>query len=161
MLTTPALARPWAHGHPTTPTSTGISSQNNPEKRHRSHYLPNSRVEVANPGRRWTRPPWPWRRPSASSPPTRSAASRTPASRRSTTWYAAARFLFHFRGTAILCSYLPPTHPIERIEKKIHGAVPIRFFFLSDLVCPFGVRRRPCRRRRRDPESPYVLINLS
>ena len=105
--------------------------------------------------RRRTRPPWPWRRRSASSPPTRSAASLSPASRRSTTWYAAARFLVYFHGTAGLCSYPLPT-PLERRKDSWVGADS----FFSDLVWPFWVRRRPCRRRRRDPVLPYVLITL-
>jgi len=108
--------------------------------------------------RRRTSPPWPWRRRSASSPPTRSAASLSPASRRSTTWYGTARFLIHFRGTAprrdSVLIFLPT--PLERREDSWGGADS----FFSDLVWPFWVRRRPCRRRRRDPVLPYVLITL-
>ena len=109
--------------------------------------------------RRRTSPPWPWRRLSESSPPTRSAAtSRSPASRRSTTWYGTARFLIHFRGTAprrdSVLIFLPT--PLERREDSWGGADS----FFSDLVWPFWVRRRPCRRRRRDPVLPYVLITL-
>ena len=65
----------------------------------------------------------------------------------------ASWFIFMARRDSVLI-FLPT--PLERREDSWGGADS----FFSDLFWPFWVRRRPCRRRRRDPVLPYVLITL-